>query len=74
MGSECTETSARSTEPISTVFPWPNRVLRARPFRYGARRLSETATFGRMRAVFTGWLLTIGVGLVYMLAVGLSGR
>jgi hypothetical protein len=31
-------------------------------------------TLCRMRAVFSGWLLTIGVGLAYMLVVGLSGR
>jgi len=27
-----------------------------------------------MRAVFTGWLAVIVVGLVYMLAIGLMGR
>jgi hypothetical protein len=32
------------------------------------------ARFGRMKVVFSGWLMVIGVGLVYMLAVGLSGK
>jgi len=27
-----------------------------------------------MRVVFSSWLIVIGAGLVYMLAIGLSGR